>query len=205
METTYTIGVLAKEVGITVKAIRVYEKRGLLIPLGYTESRYRLYGEDAKLTLQKILTMKYLGFSLDEIKDRMEKEKGMDIRKSLSYQKKLLEAKRMQLNRLIYCVERAEERCVGDAIDWESVTDILKAIVMDRGADERHWFLLQHSTSSEDWYEQIYRKIAFKEGETVLDIGCGYGKLWRNNWRKLPENLKVIVVTICMEEVMYPR
>ena len=60
----YTIGQLAKLAGVSTKTLRVYERKGLLIPQRNEENDYRLYGEEAVKTLEKIQLMKYLDFSL---------------------------------------------------------------------------------------------------------------------------------------------
>lgn len=63
------IGELAKQVGMTTKAIRHYEGLGLLSPPRRTDSGYRVYaGEDVE-RLRFIQGAKGLGFSLQEIKD----------------------------------------------------------------------------------------------------------------------------------------
>ena len=67
MNNLYTIGQLAKLAGISTKTLRVYERKGLLVPERNADNSYRLYGEEAVRTLEKIQLMKYLDFSLDQI------------------------------------------------------------------------------------------------------------------------------------------
>lgn len=66
------IGELADFFGISVKAVRIYEKKGILVP-AYTdpESGYRYYTPNQLHQLAALLELKALGFSLDEIKDVM--------------------------------------------------------------------------------------------------------------------------------------
>ncbi len=63
------IGEIAAFFDVSVKAIRVYEKRGILTP-AYTdpETGYRYYSADQVQTLNALLELKSLGFSLAEIK-----------------------------------------------------------------------------------------------------------------------------------------
>jgi Cu(I)-responsive transcriptional regulator len=63
------IGEVAKQVGITVEAIRFYEKKGLIASPQRNESGYRDYSEDVVQHLFFITGAKELGFSLKEIKD----------------------------------------------------------------------------------------------------------------------------------------
>ena len=62
---------MAKQVGITVEAIRFYEKKGLIESPGRNESGYRDYPEDVVQFVAFIKRAKELGFSLREIKDLM--------------------------------------------------------------------------------------------------------------------------------------
>ena len=61
------IGEVADRLGITVRTIRYYEEEGL-IKIGRTSSRQRWYTEEDVIYLRRILELKALGFTLDEIK-----------------------------------------------------------------------------------------------------------------------------------------
>jgi MerR family copper efflux transcriptional regulator len=65
------IGKVAIQVGITVEAIRFYEKKGLIEPPRRNESGYRDYPEDVVQLVSFIKRAKELGFSLKEIKNLM--------------------------------------------------------------------------------------------------------------------------------------
>ena len=65
----WKVGELAKHTGLTVRALHHYDEIGLLSPSHRSEAGYRLYdGEDIARLLQ-ILSLRQLGFSLDEIGD----------------------------------------------------------------------------------------------------------------------------------------
>jgi DNA-binding transcriptional MerR regulator len=53
---------------VSIRTLRYYDKVGLLSPSQYTEAGYRLYTDADLLRLQQILALKFLGFSLEEIK-----------------------------------------------------------------------------------------------------------------------------------------
>ncbi|MEZ4860743.1 MAG: MerR family transcriptional regulator [Caldilineaceae bacterium] len=63
----YTIGQLAKRVGIRPSALRYYEAEGLLQPAERTTAGYRLYDEQAEWRLRFIQRAQRLGFSLRDI------------------------------------------------------------------------------------------------------------------------------------------
>ncbi len=62
----YRIGEVADMLGLTVRTVRYYEEEGL-IKIGRTASRQRWYTDEDILYIRRILELKNLGFSLDEI------------------------------------------------------------------------------------------------------------------------------------------
>lgn len=87
----YTIGQLAELSGLSAKALRIYEERGLLYPERDPENQYRVYGEKEKLALQKIVMLQFLGFSLEKIKAFLDESESADLEESFLEQKRLLE------------------------------------------------------------------------------------------------------------------
>lgn len=85
----YKIGDFSKLAKTTVKTLRYYEKEGLLIP-SYTDSDngYRYYETKQLLSLAKIVHLKQLGFSIDDIKSIMN---GANLDKILHDKKVMLE------------------------------------------------------------------------------------------------------------------
>ena len=62
------VGELAKRTGLTVRTLHHYDEIGLLRPSLHTDSRHRLYTGKDLARLQQILSLRQLGFSLDEIR-----------------------------------------------------------------------------------------------------------------------------------------
>ncbi len=69
-ERFWTVGELARELGITARTIRFYEDRGLILPRRAGTTRVYTPHDRARMIL--ILRGKRLGFSLREIKDYLE-------------------------------------------------------------------------------------------------------------------------------------
>ena len=63
-----TVGEVAKKMGTTVRTLQYYDKEGLLSPSAESEGGRRLYTDKDLVTLHQILSLKSLGFSLDDIK-----------------------------------------------------------------------------------------------------------------------------------------
>lgn len=62
-----TIGVLAKEVGVSVETIRYYQRRGIIVTPESVDGRYRHYSDEILAQLRYILIAKSLGMSLKDI------------------------------------------------------------------------------------------------------------------------------------------
>ncbi len=65
----HTVGDAAKAVGVSAKAIRIWEAKGLLPPPARTQAGYRLFSEDDIAILRFIVRARTLGLTLSEIKN----------------------------------------------------------------------------------------------------------------------------------------
>ena len=195
MEKKMTSGEIAKKVGISQKAVRLYDEKGLLKPSDYSEGNYRLYDNEAILVLEKIIALKQIGFTLEEIYENLVLGKNMDIVESLNQQLEIMEKKKQEIEKNIACIKGMLARTDGQP-DWNDVAEVARAIQMDQEADKRHFDAQKHTAIDRDWYEVIYETLDLQANSNVLDIGCGYGKLWRNNWKRIPQNVKVDAVDL---------
>ena len=188
MNNKMTSGEIAKKAGISQKAVRLYDEKGLLKPSEYSEGNYRLYDNEALLVLEKIIALKQVGFSLEEIKDNLIGSNSKGILETLQEQIDMMEAKRYELEKAITRIKAVISRSEGNP-DWDDVAEVLRSMQIDQNKDAGHFFALDHTKGELDWYVKIYRDLKLEEGERVLDLGCGYSKVWRNNWKDIPENV----------------
>lgn len=70
------IGTLAQQTGLTVDAIRFYEKSGLLKRPARTEGGFRLFRREDAADLRFIQKAQELGFSLQEIRELLVLQRG---------------------------------------------------------------------------------------------------------------------------------
>lgn len=189
MEKKMTSGEMAKKAGVSQKAIRLYDEKGLLKPTEYSEGNYRLYDTAALQILEKIVALKQIGFSLEEIRDNLKSGEASDIKSALEIQLQRMEEKKYQLEKTTDAIKRTLAR--KENLDWDDVAEIIQYVSTDQSADERHWDALKHTSGEMDWYVRIFNSLDIKEGSRVLDLGCGYAKLWRNNWTSIPKGTKI--------------
>lgn len=194
-ETLYTAGEIARIAGVSLRTIRFYDEKGLLKPVSYSEAGYRCYNQESLAVLQRILMLKYLGFSLQRIEEVMT-SRNMELR--LSEQKELLIQKKRQLEEIISAIEMMESSREKDKCGFlirllNLLTEEEKVQEQYRTADnlEKRIRLHDYSTSPLGWMEWVYERLELKAGERVLELGCGTGLLWQENVRRLPEGLRL--------------
>lgn len=101
----YPIGEFSKKTGITIRTLRYYGEKGLLLPARISESGQRYYNDTNIITVQKIVTFKYLDYSLEEIKELLKKD--VSLLESLENQKLQLLQKKKQLEQMLATIETA--------------------------------------------------------------------------------------------------
>jgi DNA-binding transcriptional MerR regulator len=75
----YTVGVLARSVGLARSTLLYYDRIGLLPPSRRSATRYRLYGEDARARLEAICTYRRVGLGLAEIRALLDARGGRTV------------------------------------------------------------------------------------------------------------------------------
>jgi DNA-binding transcriptional MerR regulator len=78
----FTIGELSREFGVTLRALRFYENKGLISP--QRDGLSRLYSQGDRTRLALILKGKKLGFTLGEIRQMIAAEEGDADQKALT-------------------------------------------------------------------------------------------------------------------------
>ena len=73
---TWTVGKAAQAAGLSAKAVRLYEAKGLLPEPPRTDAGYRLYTDQDIAVLRFIRQAKTLGLSLSEIGDILDLRRG---------------------------------------------------------------------------------------------------------------------------------
>ncbi len=67
------VGELAKQTGLSIRTLHYYDEIGLLSPSRRTESGHRLYVAGDVARLQQVKSLQYLGFSLEEIRETLDR------------------------------------------------------------------------------------------------------------------------------------
>jgi MerR family transcriptional regulator, thiopeptide resistance regulator len=173
---TYLVQEFARMAGVTVRTLHYYDETGLLKPTRRAGARYRVYQRGDLLRLQQILTLKAMGFALDEIRDLLESD-GYDIQESLRIQKDAIDRRITQLQQASAALEKTLEM-LGQArdLDWAHVSTIIQIVSRD---DKHEWARRYFS-------EAALRKIQVRE-IPVEEIRQG-----ERDWMRLAEQFKAV-------------
>lgn len=190
MKPTYTIGKFAKLAGVSERTIRYYDEQGLLKPSFVMENGYRYYTDSDFIKIKKILTLKYLGFSLGEIKALIIEEKLDVMEDSLDMQISLIDRKIQHMNALKDSLISAKQMLKTSSIDWNGFADLIdlkeqdeKIIEHYRNANNLSIRIQLHemySTNPKGWFPWLLEHIDFQHIYRMLEIGCGNGAMWKN-------------------------
>ncbi|HYP45116.1 MAG TPA: MerR family DNA-binding transcriptional regulator [Propionibacteriaceae bacterium] len=116
-QSTWTIGELAEEFGITLRAIRFYEDKGLLRPERSGQSR--VFTARDRVRLQLVLRGKRLGFSLEEtgrVLDMYDEQPGelgqlRFLLADIAQRRGVLTRRRQDLDEAMAELDELEQRC----------------------------------------------------------------------------------------------
>jgi MerR family transcriptional regulator, thiopeptide resistance regulator len=150
----------AEMASVSVRTLRYYDKVGLLSPSHYTQSGYRLYTNEDLLTLQNILALKFLGFSLEEI--RLLLQTGPQrLEEVLAQQKAMMEEKQAQLATIIQAIEETEQLLHTHRCNWASITRVIQVIQM--GQQHEHWSAKYFTPEQQRTMEELNRKASTEQ------------------------------------------
>jgi len=154
---SYRVKEFAGLTKVTVRALHHYDHIGLLKPSGRTESRYRIYTEQDLLRLQQIVTLKFMGFSLERIKAILARP-NFAVRKALGIQIEAVDAEIGRLRRASKALRRmAEALDRGGHVDWNKVIKIMEVIQMSDEA-KKEWTKKFFSEADMNEFEEIGKK-----------------------------------------------
>ncbi|UUZ92112.1 MerR family transcriptional regulator [Paenibacillus sp. P25] len=109
---TYMVKEVAGLVGISVRTLHHYDQVGLLKPETVSPAGYRLYTDRDLERLQQILFYKEIGFSLQEIKEILDRP-GFDRKQALRSHKEPLLQKKKRLEDIIQTVDKTIDSIEG--------------------------------------------------------------------------------------------
>lgn len=127
-----TVGEVAKKMGVTVRTLQYYDKEGLLSPSAESKGGRRLYTDKDLITLHQIISLKSLGFSLDDIKERLiSLETPADVANALTEQADDIRKKIEQLQASLSAIEQLKAEVLQmQTVNFKKYADIIVNLQM---------------------------------------------------------------------------
>lgn len=193
----FTAGELARIAGVSVRTIRFYDIKGILKPITHSDSGYRYYDEESAQQLQKILMLKFAGFSLEQIARVMGSDSD-SLKLSFAAQKRLLTKKKGRIEAIISALDEIQE-AEGEEL-WQRLSELMKFTSQEEKifiqyADDinlqRRINIHVYSTAEVPWMEWVFERLNIGRGMKILELGCGNAFLWRENINQIPNSVSL--------------
>jgi Predicted transcriptional regulators len=128
-EGLFSIGEIARTLGVSVRTLQYYDEQNLLKPL-VKEGGRRKYSRENLLRLEQILFLKSVGFSLEEIKDKiLDLKTPADFERVFLTQRQVLTEQIKSLNNTVHMLDTALAEAKSDQeIDLDRLIMIMESI-----------------------------------------------------------------------------
>ena len=199
----YSSGEFARMAHVTLRTIRYYDKQNILKPSYVTESGARFYTDEDFARLSQILLLKYLGFSLDDIREMTIDDSDYHfMENSLNIQLKLVRDRIEQMQLVEKAIQDTTEAIRSQhAIDWNQMLDLIHLTGMEKSMKNQYQNASNissrinlhslYSQNKQGWFPWIYEQCHIQPGMRILELGCGDGALWAQNIQFLPQDISV--------------
>ena len=193
----YSSGEFAKMARVTIRTIRYYDKQNILKPSYVDENNCRYYTDADFALLQQILLLKYLGFSLDDIKEMIVTDPdSLFIKNSLLQQKKLIQDRIEQMRLVETAIDDTVDMLESDKeVDWSQMLDLIHLTGMEKSLKSQYQnssnisarirLHKDFSVNQTGWFPWLFDQCMTPGIHNILEIGCGNGALWTENMSKL--------------------
>lgn len=207
-KTYYTSGQFARMANVTIRTVRYYDKQNILKPSYVSPSGARFYTDEDFARLQQIVLLKYLGFSLQDIREMTIHDTDYSyMLRSLVMQKRLVEDRIAQMQLVNQAIgETMEEMKAQKKLDWSHMLELIHLTGMEQSLKKQYQDATnvqarirlhsQYSRNPQGWFPWIYEQCRVEDGMRILELGCGNGALWQENREQLPENIEIVLSDI---------
>ena len=185
----YTTGAFAKKASVTIRTIRYYDKQNILKPSYKNDKGYRMYTDEDFAKLQRILVLKYLGFSLEEIRTMPLQSGVSDMKDSFQMQLRLIRQKKEHLEQIEQALCEAQNLLQETKqVNWDEILHLIHITNLEKSLVEQYQTATnldirielhrKYSVNKKGWFSWLYEQLPIEKVDNILEIGCGSGELW---------------------------
>lgn len=188
----------ATRLGLTVRALRIYERHGLVRP-GRTAAGWRVYGPEEVARLHQVTALKRLGLTLAQISALL-RGRGVDLESLLAAQEEQLAARKQRIDKALHLVKQARARLArGETLPADDLVELTKETVMsdqapgpemkaifDRHVDDdrvkhlhpQEWTAADQERVTAEWNALIAEAESLKGGDPASPAAQDLAKRW---------------------------
>ena len=204
----YSSGEFARMAHVTLRTVRYYDKQDILKPSLVTESGARVYTDEDFARLQQILLLKYLGFSLDDIREMTIGDSDYHFMlNSLNIQLRLVRDRIEQMQLVEKAIQDTAQMIKEQhTIDWSQMLNLIHLTGMEKSLKNQYQNATNissrinlhslYSQNKQGWFPWIFEQCRISPGLRILELGCGDGTLWTDNLSLLPEDISITLSDI---------
>ena len=204
----YSSGEFARMAHVSIRTIRFYDKQNILKPSQVSPSGARYYSDQDLARLQQILLFKFLGFSLEDIRDMTIKDIDPPVLlQSLNLQLKLIQDRIEQLHSAAEAIQdTAYALKTENNINWSQMLKLIHATNIEKSLKSQYQNATNiaarinlhrlYAVNELGWFPWIYKQCNIQPGQRILEIGCGSGALWTENLSLLSSDISIILSDI---------
>ena len=204
----YSSGEFARMAHVTLRTVRYYDKQDILKPSLVTESGARFYTDEDFARLQQILLLKYLGFSLDDIREMTIGDSDYHFMlNSLNIQLRLVRDRIEQMQLVEKAIQDTAQMIKEQhTIDWSQMLNLIHLTGMEKSLKNQYQNATNissrinlhslYSQNKQGWFPWIFEQCRISPGLRILELGCGDGTLWTDNLSLLPEDISITLSDI---------
>lgn len=204
----YTSGEFAKKAHVSIRTIRYYDQKNLLKPAARAKGGARRYTDQDFAKLQQILLLKYLGFSLSEIREMtIGSGDAQVLLNSLQIQKRLAEERLEEMKNVITAIDSTSQALKSNRqVDWSQMLKLIHLTAMDQSLSMQYKNATNisarirlhrdYSVNQEGWFPWLFSNLHLKPGMKILELGAGNGALWSQNIAKVSKNVTIVLSDI---------
>ena len=204
----YSSGEYARMAHVTLRTVRYYDKQDILKPSLVTESGARFYTDEDFARLQQILLLKYLGFSLDDIREMTIGDSDYHFMlNSLNIQLRLVRDRIEQMQLVEKAIQDTAQMIKEQhTIDWSQMLNLIHLTGMEKSLKNQYQNATNissrinlhslYSQNKQGWFPWIFEQCRISPGLRILELGCGDGTLWTDSLSLLPEDISITLSDI---------
>lgn len=204
----YTSGEFAEKAHVSIRTIRYYDQKNLLKPAVRTKGGARRYTDQDFAKLQQILLLKYLGFSLSDIREMtIGSGDAQFLLNSLQIQKRLAEERLEEMKNVIAAIDSTSRALKSNQqVDWSKMLNLIHLTSMNQSLSMQYKNATNisarirlhrdYSVNKEGWFPWLFSNLHLKSGMKVLELGAGNGALWSQNIDRVPAGVTVVLSDI---------